>query len=422
MDSKQMKKNDDAPKILIIGASGFVGANLLKALESEGLPCRAMSRDPSKILSTSPLTSKVRGDLEDQTSLVEALEGIETIYYLAHSLDTSSAHFMERERQQAQNLAELVNDSHRIIYLGGIVPDSHMSPHLESRKSVGEVFQKTKAKTIEFRASIIIGRGSASYEIARALITRLPFIMTTDWSKSICQPIALKDVISYLSLAQTVKLRKKHSVFEIGGSERIKYEDILKLYAKEKELFRPEVHISKLPLPMAKEILKVIVPEYAEVGSKLLDSISANTVARNEEALKVFDITPLSFTSAVELTDDGKLSDTNFSETLERLKAHKELPSYLSGQTLQASFDFSGNKSLNELITGLNKALPFGSKIKSRLADKNELNLKLPLIGEIKIAKMGSHSLLFAYRPKFFFQAGTWAVFNKLISETKKRL
>lgn len=408
------------PKILIIGASGFIGSNLLRAFEEEKIPVKAMSRNPNNLLVGSDTTTPVQGDLEDKESLEKAMEGTETVYYLAHSLDQNGVEFMEMEKFQAHNLAELLTENHKLIYLGGFAPDMELSPHLESRRAVGDVFRKTKAKTVEFRASIVIGRGSASFEMIRALVNRLPFIVTAGWADSLCQPIAIKDVVSYLVQAKDKKLRKKHSVFEIGGSQKLRYHDLLTLYAKEEGLSRPGLHIKNLPVSVAKDVMKIVVPEYYEVGSKLLESIQTNTVAENEEALKVFKFQPISYTEAVQLAKDPELKETNFAEVLKKLKAHPEIPRYLAGQTLQRRFELPENGKFIELVNSISQALPFKF---NRPEFGGEYFVKVPFVGEIKLlANDEDKYLLLAYKPKYFFQGAGWALFDKVAREAQKRL
>ena len=220
------------PLTLIIGASGFIGQALLKRLEAEGISVKAAARRPSRITKTAETTSLIRLDLEDKESIEEALKSVKTIYYLAHSMADEKEDFKSAEKRQAQNLSSLLTEEHKLIYLGGIAPDKELSQHLQSRKAVGEVFKKSKARTIEFRASIVVGRGSASFEMIRALVNRLPFIVTAEWSHSLCQPIALKDAVEYLYQAKDKKFRARHKTFEIGGADRLTYAELLTLYAK----------------------------------------------------------------------------------------------------------------------------------------------------------------------------------------------
>ena len=397
-------------EILIIGASGFIGSNLLREFERHSTPVRASSRHPENILSNSNSTETTFLDLEDANTIEKSLEGISTIYYLAHAMGYGKDQFGEKEKIQAQNLSKYLTDKHKVIYLGGIAREEGLSEHLQSRKTVGEILRKSTAKTIEFQASIVIGKGSASFEMIRALVYRLPFIVSAEWANSLCQPIAHKDVVSYLIQANEKKLRKKHNVFEIGGSDQLTYRELLVEFSKHENLFRPEIRLKKFPKDLAVDIMKIIIPEYVEVGAKLLGSIEIPTTVKDNSALEKFDFIPVSFKEALSLSKDSPLKQVNLAETLNKLKKHPTLPSYLAGQTLQLSFSYQELKSLDRVIDRFN--------LREAL---REHSMKLPFVGEIKISNNKERELLlFAYRPKYFFQALGWSFFERVIREIKK--
>lgn len=402
------------PSILIIGASGFIGSNLLREFENEEIPVKAMSRNPEKIYSNAATTVKIAGDLEDPESLKEALKGVRTVYYLAHSLDYGGSQFMQREKAQARNLNELLTENHKVIYLGGIASTKNLSPHLKSRQSVGEVFLEGPAKTVEFQASLVIGRGSASFEIIRGLVHRLPFIFTTSWSKALSQPIAVKDVVDYLMMVRSKRFKDKNNVFEIGGADRLPYEELMIAYAREKNLFRPKVHLPFLPKAAAAEILKIVVPEFAQTGEKLLESIECHSTADNSLALKTFNIQPLGYAQAIELAQDPDLDDMELKEVFQKLKGHPKIPSYFAGQTLQASFRFKNARRFEEAAKGLSSVLPL-----LKQSGENEFKAKLPFAGEIKAA-LSEGYVIVAYRPKYFFQSAGWTMFQKFVEEIQR--
>ena len=380
------------PKILIIGASGFVGTNLLNAFEKSAVKVRAMTRHPETLIAGENV-EVVRADLDDPQSLKSAMQGIDTIYYLAHSMDYAGHGFSERDKIHARNLASHLTDKHLLVYLGVISPEGSRSPHITSRKEVGEIFSATEARTIEFQASIIVGRGSSSFELIRALVTRLPFVLTGSWAQSVCQPIAIKDVIEYLVRAPKAKIERQHCVLEIGGSERLRYSELLSAYAKAEGLLRPNLFVKSLPKAIAKEVIKLIVPEYYPVGEKLLDGIETNTVAKDEEALKIFDFIPIGYSEAVRLARDPNLKEADFSDALAKLASHPEIPRHLSGQTLQA---------------GLRLKVPA-----IKLLKRNGLFAKIPMLGELKIlAGKAGKSVVLLYKPRYFFQAASWALFE----------
>ncbi|MCO4753396.1 MAG: NAD-dependent epimerase/dehydratase family protein [Bacteriovoracaceae bacterium] len=405
-----------APKVLVIGASGFVGQNLIHELELHHISVRATSRHPEQIFSNAESTITAHLDLDSPSSIESNLEGIEVIYYLAHAMSSTESSFKEREKTHAHNLAKHLDSTHRLIYLGGISAEENLSQHLQSRKDVGEIFRKSKARTIEFQASIVIGRGSASFEMIRALVYRLPFIVTADWANAPCQPIAIKDVVSYLVAAREMKSRKKHLRFEIAGPDVLSYKELLIEFARHENLFRPEIKINKLPKPLAKEVMKIVIPEYYDVGSKLLNSIEIATIAQDQEALEKFDFTPMAFSEALTLARDESLEELNPLHILNKLKAHPELPKFLIGQTLQTTIFY---KDLKQFET-------FAERVRSLLPKKfikhfgSEIFLKVPMVGQIKLMNNKEQKyLLMAYKPKFFFQTTGLVLFEKIYKQFK---
>ena len=190
------------PIVLVTGATGYVGGRLLHRLEPMGRHrIRCLTRRPDALAGrVADTTDVVAGDALDPESLRPAMEGVQTAYYLIHSMAAASP-FVELDRVAASNFASAARAAgvRRIIYLGGL-GDSRgsLSSHLASRQEVGDVLRSSGVATIEFRASIVIGSGSASFEIVRALVERLPVMITPRWVKTAAQPIAIEDVIEYL--------------------------------------------------------------------------------------------------------------------------------------------------------------------------------------------------------------------------------
>lgn len=402
------------PQILIIGASGFIGQHLLEHFEKQNISIRAAARNPQNILSKASATHTVAMDLQKPDTIAKALEGIKVVYYLAHAMGYGGENFEKIEKEQAQNLVSLLNENQQLIYLGAITPQGELSAHLNSRKQVGELFKKSKCKTVEFKASIVVGKGSASFEMIRALVNRLPFVVVAPWSESLCQPIAIGDVIAYLAQAKDKKFRKKHLEIEIGGAQKLPYKDLLLEYAKSQGLMRPEVKIKQLPKAVALEVMRIVVPEYYTVGHKLLESIEAQTIADNELALKHFSIEPLDYRQSVALAKDSDLKEVNISEILQKLKNHSSIPQYLTGQTLQKVISYEKLEELEQIIEKIERKLP--RKLKD--LKKEEVSVAIPLVGRVKIALNEEEKLLyFGYQPKFFFQAASWAILDGLLKQ-----
>ncbi len=186
--------------LLLTGASGYVGGRLLKTLEEQDYSLRCLARQPEflrpKVRAT---TDVVQGDVLNPASLQAAMRDIDAAYYLVHSMGSTGA-FEEEDRRAAKNFADAAREAgvRRIIYLGGLGKDEALSPHLASRQEVGNILRSAGVPTIELRASIIIGSGSLSFEMIRALVEKLPVMITPRWTNTLAQPIAIEDVIAYL--------------------------------------------------------------------------------------------------------------------------------------------------------------------------------------------------------------------------------
>ncbi len=221
-------------KILVTGASGYVGGRLVRHLLSQGFVVRVMVRDKNKI-SGQPWFNQVeisQGNANDFAAVKSALSGIHTAFYLLHSINLGS-NFDELEAEMARNFAKAAEeaDAQQIIYLGGIANDKQISQHLESRANTGRQLATGKVPVIEMRAGIIIGSGSASFEMLRHLTHRLPIMTTPKWVSNRTQPIAIRDVLWYLSSAAALK-NPVSGIFDIGGPAVLSYADMMQMFAK----------------------------------------------------------------------------------------------------------------------------------------------------------------------------------------------
>ncbi len=221
-------------RILVTGASGYIGGRLVPRLLAEGHAVRALTRDPRK-LSDDGWRSEVevaRGDVLDLDSLIDAMEACDAAFYLVHSMDDSGDDFQDRDRQAARNFsraAERVSLS-RIVYLGGLGQGDDLSKHLASRQEVGEILASGSTPVTELRAAVIIGSGSVSFEMLRYLTEVLPVMVTPKWVRTMCQPIAISDVLHILTHA-IVDSSGVSSVHQIGGPDQLTYEEMMRQYA-----------------------------------------------------------------------------------------------------------------------------------------------------------------------------------------------
>ncbi len=288
--------------ILLTGATGYVGGRLLKELEKKNFSLRCLARRPESLKQDVRPNTEVReGDVFDSESLKNAFAGIHTAYYLVHSL-TSKDIFEEEEKKAAKNFAEAAKQAgvQKIIYLGALGSnEDKLSPHLKSRQDVGNILRSVGIPIIEFRASIILGSGSISFEIIRALVEKLPVMTTPKWVKTSTQPIAIEDVIHYLVQAYEKEFTQSE-IFEIGGKDVVVYRDLLMEYAKQRHLKRWIIPLPVLTPRLSSLWLGLVTPVYARVGRKLIEGLRNPTYVHNPIALQVFSIQPMGIHQAIE--------------------------------------------------------------------------------------------------------------------------
>ncbi|MEJ7813462.1 MAG: SDR family oxidoreductase [Gemmatimonadaceae bacterium] len=307
--------------LFLTGASGYVGGRLLRVLEERGERVRCLARRPEFLHARAGAgTEIVRGDVLDAASLAPALAGVGTAYYLVHSMG-SARDFQEEDRRGASNFALAAREAgvRRIVYLGGLGAASVPSPHLASRQEVGRILGESGVPTIELRASIVLGSGSLSFEMIRALVERLPLLVTPRWVVRLAQPIATEDVLEYLVAAADVPLHES-AIVEIGGPERVSYLDLMKEYAAQRGLWRLFIRVPVLTPKLSSLWLGLVTPLYARVGRKLIDSIRSDTVVTSPLARELFPaIRPRGVREAVEralANEDGEFAETRWSDAL----------------------------------------------------------------------------------------------------------
>ena len=287
--------------ILLTGATGYIGGRLLAELERLGRPVRALARNPESLRTrVAPSTEVVRGDVLDPVSLREAMAGVQTAFYLVHSMGASSD-FAELDREGARNFGEAARQAGvgRIVYVGGLGDaGDDLSAHLRSRHETGDVLRESGVEIVEFRASIVIGSGSLSYEMVRTLTERLPVMVCPRWVAIQAQPIAIEDLLSYLVAAIDLPAGPSQ-IYEIGGPDVVSYGDIMGEYARQRGLRRLMIPVPLLTPHLSSLWLALVTPLYARVGRKLIASIRNATVVRDHLALEAFSIRPRGLRDAI---------------------------------------------------------------------------------------------------------------------------
>lgn len=302
-------------QILLTGATGYIGGRLVTRLEGAGHRIRCLARRPEYLQGRfGPHVEVVRGDVLEPESLKDALKSVDAAYYLVHSIGASDE-FEGLDREAAVNFGRAAREQgvKRIIYLGGLGAESAgLSPHLRSRQLVGQTLATSGVPVIEFRASVIIGSGSLSFEIVRSLVERLPVLLTSRWVTVSAQPIAVGDVLEYLCEALEFD-DAGHRIFEIGGRDQATYADIMREYARQRAIRRVVIPLPFLNPRLSSLWLGLFTPVYARFGKMIVESISFPTVVRDPGALQAFRVRPMGMAEAI--GEALRNEDREFSET-----------------------------------------------------------------------------------------------------------
>jgi uncharacterized protein YbjT (DUF2867 family) len=289
--------------VLLTGGSGYVGGRLIPLLEARPVVLRCLARNPDKLR---PLvkdsTEIVQGDVLDPPTLDAALQGVQTAYYLVH-LMSGSHDFEKEDRRAATNFAQAAKKAgvRRIVYLGGLGQDNDpkLSPHLRSRHEVGEILRASGVEVIEFRASVVIGAGSLSFDLIKALTDRLPVMICPRWLTTPTQPIAVDDVLAYLLAAKDLPPGESR-VFEIGCEDITTYGGMIREYARQQGLRRWLIYVPVLTPYLSSLWLALVTPTKFEIGRHLIEGLKNPTVVRDSKALEAFSIKPMSVKEAIE--------------------------------------------------------------------------------------------------------------------------
>ena len=309
-------------RILLTGATGYIGGRLLPALEALGRPLRCLARRPDALRDrVAPETEIVGGDLLDGDSLDRAMAGVDTAYYLVHSMG-AHGDYREADLLAARAFGKAARRAgvRRIIYLGGLAhDDGTLSKHLKSRLETGEALRESGVPVLELRASVVIGSGSLSFEMIRALVERLPVMICPRWVSTEAQPIGIDDLLAYL-VASADLPGDTNQVFEVGGADRASYGDLMREYARQRGLRRLMISVPLLTPHLSSLWLGLVTPIYARIGRQLIEGLRNRSVVRNHAADAAFAVRPIGLADAVSRAirnEDRDFALTRWSDALQ---------------------------------------------------------------------------------------------------------
>jgi uncharacterized protein YbjT (DUF2867 family) len=283
-------------RILVTGASGFVGSRLVAALDGEGHDVRAMTRRPGRYEGAG---RPIAGDVGEERSLREALEGCEAAYYLVHSLDHPDFERKDADAARAFARAAAATGIDRIVYLGGLGQDSdQLSRHLRSRREVERLLGGTGVPVTVLRAGIVVGHGGVSWELTRQLVAHLPAMVTPRWVSTRTQPIAVADVVRYL-VGVLDAPEAAGRVFEVGGPEVLTY---LQMMTRVAELQNRHLFVVPVPLlspQLSSRWLALVTDVDVTTGRSLIDSMTNEVVVTDDTIRSVVPFEPVDYDEMV---------------------------------------------------------------------------------------------------------------------------
>ncbi len=327
-------------KILLTGATGYIGKRLLPVLIKEGhqviCSIRDKNRIPTEGIFVHPNVSLFEADYLNEVKYNENLDGIDAVYYLIHSMSSGIDDFETLEKKSAENFVGLINQTSakQIIYLSGITNENKLSRHLASRKNVENILKTANTSLTILKAGIIVGSGSASFEIIRDLVEKLPIMITPKWLKTKHQPIAIRNVIECLtgSLLNSKTFEKS---FDIAGPDILNYREMLLQFAEVRKLKRIIITVPVMTPRLSSYWLYFVTSTSYKLAVNLVNSMKIEIIAGNDDLIKLLNINPISYKEAVNLAFQNieqnmvisSWKDSLISSSLENsLQNHVEVP------------------------------------------------------------------------------------------------
>lgn len=361
-NSKNTKPN---LRILVTGATGFIGSRIVKRLLADGnYTVRCMTRNPEIIYDlfnlSGDIVEVVKADASNYLELVEALKEVDVAFYLIHSMEGSTKkwqEFSKRDRIAAENFAKAASQTNtkRIIYLSGLIDMKHkdLSEHMQSRKEVGDILRTSKAKVTIFRAAVILGQGGGSFQMLQYLVERLPVMVCPKWVLTKSQPISVDDVVTYLITSIELE-NTANKDFDVGGPEILTYVDMMKRYSAILNKSLKIVIIPFLTPRLSSYWVDLITPVKASLARPLIDSLKHEAVVHDNEIQKLIPIKLMNFEESIKTAMKEQVRKTKIikkQKTSDSLNRKILIFSLISLGIIGATYYFLDNK--NYLFTPL---------------------------------------------------------------------
>ncbi len=299
--------------ILVTGATGYIGGRLVPRLIEKGYIVRCMARDASRLEGRWKDVEVVDGDVHKYDSIIPALKNIDVVYYLIHSMSAGEHEFADKDMKAAENFASKAKQAgvKRIIYLGGLGSEEQdLSPHLKSRQQTGDKLREYGVPVTEFRAGMIVGSGSLSFEMMRYLTERVPIMITPRWVNTRTHPIAVRDVLRYLIDALEVT-ESENKILEIGGQDTLTYAELMRTYARVRDLKRLMITVPVLTPRLSSYWVDFVTPIPSNIARPLIEGLKNELICKNDTARKMFNFEPIKYEQAVryalEREKEGKI-------------------------------------------------------------------------------------------------------------------